>query len=137
MAGSEQERIADQIRERLEGLRGQDLRDAEVDAEVRQLLDVGEAAIPVLLEQFTQEDETLLAVTTQALKAWGEPRPVEPLIALLRDPAVGDLAKALILTVLEKYGLDVNDTELLGLGIDLEEYRVGSLGNGDGGARDG
>ena len=137
MAGSEQERIADQIRERLEGLRGQDLRDAEVDAEVRQLLAVGEAAIPVLLEQFTQEDETLLAVTTQALKAWGEPRPVEPLIALLRDPAVGDLAKALILTVLEKYGLDVNDTELLGLGIDLEEYRVGSLGNGDGGARDG
>ncbi len=136
MGGSEQERIADQIRERLEGLRGQDLRDAEVDAEVRQLLDVGEAAIPVLLEQFTQEDETLLAVTTQALKAWGEPRPVEPLIALLRDPAVGDLAKALILTVLEKYGLDVNDTELLGLGIDLEEYRVGSLGNGDEGVQD-
>ena len=122
MGGSEQERIADQIRERLEGLRDQDLSDAEVDAEVRDLLAVGEAAIPVLLEQFTQEDETLLAVTTQALKAWGEPRPVEPLIALLRDPAVGDLAKALILTVLEKYGLDVNDTELLGLGINLEEY---------------
>ena len=137
MAGSEQERIADQIRERLEGLRGRDLRDAEVDAEVRQLLDVGEAAIPVLLEQFTQEDETFLAVTTQALKAWGEPRPVEPLIALLRDPAVGDLAKALILTVLEKYGLDVNDRELLGLGINLEEYRVGSPGNWDEGARDG
>ena len=137
MGEPEKELRAEAIRGRLESLRGRDLRDAEVDAEVRQLLAVGEAAIPVLLEQFTQEDETLLAVTTQALKAWGEPRPVEPLIALLRDPAVGDLAKALILTVLEKYGLDVNDTELLGLGIDLEEYRVGSLGNGDEGARDG
>ncbi|OGC01916.1 MAG: hypothetical protein A3G35_00605 [candidate division NC10 bacterium RIFCSPLOWO2_12_FULL_66_18] len=137
MGEPERELRAEAIRGRLESLRGRDLRDAEVDAEVRQLLAVGEAAIPVLLEQFTQEDETLLAVATQALKAWGEPRPVEPLIALLRDPAVGDLAKALILTVLEKYGLDVNDTELLGLGIDLEEYRVGSLGNGDEGARDG
>jgi len=137
VGSSEKKQTAEEIRDRLEGLRGQDLSDAEVDAEVRQLLDVGEAAIPVLLEQFTQEDETFLAVTTQALKAWGEPRPVEPLIALLRDPAVGDLAKALILTVLEKYGLDVNDRELLGLGINLEEYRVGSLGNGDEGARDG
>ncbi|MBI4842137.1 MAG: hypothetical protein HY803_13895, partial [candidate division NC10 bacterium] len=95
------------------------------------------AAIPVILEQFIQADETLLAVATQALKAWGDPRPVEPLIALLRDPAVGDLAKALILTVLETYGLDVSDPELLGLAIDLEEYRKGSPGNGDEGARDG
>lgn len=131
MAGSEKARAAERVRERLEELRGRDLSDAEVDAEVRDLLAVGEAAIPVLLEQFTQEDETLLAVATQSLKAWGEPRPVEPLIALLRDPAVDDLAKALILTVLETYGLDVSDPELLGLVIDLEEYRVGPPGNGD------
>lgn len=137
MAGSEQERAAERVRERLEELRGQDLSDAQVDAEVRQLLVAGEAAIPVLLEQFTQEDETLLAVATQALKAWGEPRPVEPLIALLRDPAVGDLAKALVLSILEKYGLDVDDPELLGLVINLEDYRVGSPGNGNGGARKG
>ncbi len=136
VGSSEKKQTAEEIRERLEELRGRDLRDAEVDAEVRQLLAVGEAAIPVILEQFPQEDETLLAVATQALKAWGDPRPVEPLIALLRDPAVGDLAKALILTVLETYGLDVNDTELLGLGINLEEYRVGSLGNGDDGVQD-
>ncbi|MBI4839838.1 MAG: hypothetical protein HY803_01970 [candidate division NC10 bacterium] len=131
MAGSEQGHAARQARERLEELRGQDLTDAEVDAEVRQLLAAGEAAIPVILEQFIQEDETLLAVATQALKAWGDPRPVEPLIALLRDPAVGDLAKALILTVLETYGLDVDDPELLGLAINLEEYGLDS--NGDAG----
>ena len=69
MAGSEQDRIAEQVRERLEGLREQDLTDAEVDAEVRRLLTVGETAIPILLEQLRHEDETLLAVATQALKA--------------------------------------------------------------------
>lgn len=58
------------------------------------------------------------------------------MIALLRNPAVGDLAKALILNVLEKYGLDVDDPELLGLSIDLEDYQVDSAGNGGNGAQD-
>ncbi len=131
MGGEEPGSSEQRIRERLEELRGRDLRDAEVEAEVRQLLAAGEAAIPVLLEQFTQEDETLLAVATRALKTWGDPRPVEPLIALLRDPAVGDLAKALILNILETYGLDVDDPGLLGLAINLEEYGLDS--NGDAG----
>jgi len=130
---SEGDRDAEQIRERLKGVRGQDLTDAQVAEEVRRLLAVGEPAIPVILSQFTDEDETLLAVATQALKAWGEPRPVEPLIALLRNPVVGDLAKALILNVLESYGLEVDDPELLGLGINLEEYQVDSGGDGGNG----
>ena len=133
MGESEGDRDAEQIRERLKGVRGQDLTDAQVAEEVRRLLAVGEPAIPVILSQFTDEDETLLAVATQALKAWGEPRPVEPLIALLRNPVVGDLAKALILNVLESYGLDVDDPELLGLGINLEEYQVDSGGDGGNG----
>ena len=133
MGESERDRDAEQIRERLKGVRGQDLTDAQVAAEVRHLLAAGEPAIPVILSQFTDEDETLLAVATQALKAWGEPRPVEPLIALLRNPVVGDLAKALILNVLESYGLDVDAAELLGLGIDLEEYQVDSGGDGGNG----
>ncbi len=133
MAGSEQERIAEQIRERLEALQGQDLTDAQVEAEVSYLLAIGEAAIPILLEQFRGDDETLLAVGTQALKAWGEPRPVEPLIALLQDREVGDLAKALILNILEKYGLDVDDPQLLGLSINLEEYGMETGGDGDNG----
>lgn len=122
----EQERMREQIRRRFEELRGKDLTDAEVDAEARRLIATGDPAIPVLLEQFAGEDEALLAVATQALKAWGEPRPVESLIALLRNPEVGDLAKALILNVLEEYGLDVDDPELLGLSIDLEDYDVDS-----------
>ncbi|MBI2164747.1 MAG: hypothetical protein HYU32_11670 [candidate division NC10 bacterium] len=131
VGGEEPGSSEQRIRERLEELRGRDLRDAEVEEEVRQLLAAGEAAIPVILEQFTQEDETLLAVATRALKTWGDPRPVEPLLALLRDPAVGDLAKALILNILETYGLDVDDPGLLGLAINLEEYGLDS--NGDAG----
>lgn len=134
--GPEQGRIREQIRERFENLRGRDLTNAEVDAEVQHLLPLGEPAIPVILEQFTGEDETLLAVATQALKVWGEPRPVRPLLRLLRNPDVGDLAKALILNVLEKYGLEVDDPEILGLSIDLEDYRVDSAGGGRNGARD-
>lgn len=131
-----QERIREQIRDRFEELRGQDLTNAEVNVEVQRLFALGEPAIPTILEQFKGEDETLLAVATQALKVWGEPRPVEPLIALLRNPEVGDLAKALILNVLEKYGLDVDDPELLGLGIDLEDYQADSAGDGGEGARE-
>ena len=137
MTGSEQERIAEQIRERLERLRGQDLTDAEVEEEVRHLLIVGQAAVPILLEQFRDEDETLLAVATQALKAWGDPRPVEPLIALLRDREVDALAKALILNILERYGLDVDRPGLLGLSINLEEYRRDLGDDGDTGMEGG
>ncbi len=133
MGDPERDLGAEQIRQRMEALRGQDLSDAQVEDEVRRLLAVGEPAIPVVLSQFTGEDETLLAVATQTLKAWGEPRPVEPLMALLRDPAVGDLAKALILNVLESYGFDVDDPDLLGLGINLEEYQVDSSGDGGNG----
>jgi hypothetical protein len=133
MSDPDQKRTAEEIRVRLEGLRGQDLTDAQVEAEVRDLLASGQLALPILLAQFRQEDETLLAVATQALKAWNEPRPVEPLLDLLRDPEVGDLSKALILNILERYGLDVDDAELLGLSINLEEYDVDLEGNGDGG----
>lgn len=130
--GAEQGRTEAEIRERLQSLRGQDLTDAQVEAEVRDLLASGQLALPILLEQFRQEDETLLAVATQALKAWKEPHPAEPLLNLLRDPDVGDLSKALILNILERYGLDVEDTELLGLSINLEEYDVDLDGNGNG-----
>jgi HEAT repeat protein len=133
----EQNRTPEEIRVRLESLRGQELTDAQVEAEVRGLLASGPLALPILLEQFREEDETLLAVATQALKAWEEPRPVEPLLDLLRDPEVGDLSKALILNILERYGLNVDAAELLGLSINLEEYGVDSGGNGNPGATDG
>ena len=137
VGNSEQKRTAEEIRMRLEGLRGRDLTDAQVEAEARDLLASGQLALPILLDQFREEDETLLAVATQALKAWEEPHPVEPLMDLLRDPEVGDLSKALILNILERYGLDVDDAELLGLSIDLEEYDVDLDGNGNGRASKG
>ena len=128
--------IREQIRNRFAELRGQDLTNAELDVEVQRLLAFGKPVLSVILEQFRDEDETLLAIATQSLKAWGEPRPVESLLALLRNPDVGDLAKALILNVLEKYGLDVDDPELLGLSIDLEDYQVDSSDDGGNGTRD-
>jgi HEAT repeat protein len=133
---AEQERIREQIRERFRELRGRDLTNVEVAIEVRRLMALGEPAIPVILEQFKDEDETLLAVATQMLKARGEPRPVEPLLTLLRHPDVGNLAKALILNILEKYGLNVDAPEILGLSIDLENCRVDSSGDVGSGARD-
>ncbi|HWT79894.1 MAG TPA: hypothetical protein VN648_13995 [Candidatus Methylomirabilis sp.] len=133
MHSTQPDDIREQIRSRFAGLRGRDLTNAEVEVEVRHLLALGAPAIPVILEQFRDEDETLLAIATQSLKVWAEPRPVKPLLALLRNPDVGDLAKALILNILEKYGLDVDDPELLGLSIDLEDYQVDSSGDGGNG----
>ena len=130
---AEQDRMSAAIRERLAEVRGRDLTNAEVDAAAQQLVAMGEPAVSILLEQFMDEDETLLAVATQTLKAWPEPRPVEPLIRLLRNPEVSDLAKALVLNILERYGLDVDDPEVFGLAIDLEEYQVDSSDNGQNG----
>ena len=120
------------IREWLEGLRGNDLTDSDVEAAAERLLAAGESVLPVLLEQFRTEDETLLAVTTHALKRWEQPDPVKPLLDLLKNPEVGDLAKALILNVLEHRGLDVDDPAVFGLAINLEEYlpEPGHGGNG-------
>ncbi|HSB73438.1 MAG TPA: hypothetical protein VLT62_29270 [Candidatus Methylomirabilis sp.] len=122
----------EEIRGWLEGLGGRDLTDAEVEEAVQRLLRAGPPALPILLEQFTTEDETLLAVATQALKVWESPDPVQPLLDLLRQPATGDLAKALILNVLERRGLDVDDPALLGLAINLEEYLGEPAGGGNG-----
>ena len=132
MTDSGREPTRHQLSERLEGLRGRDLTDEQVAAEVRHFLAAGEPAIPILLQQFADEDEALLAVATQTLKAWEGARPVQPLIAMLRDRAVGDLSKALILSILEAYGLDVNDPKFLGLSINLEEYKPGIGKGGDG-----
>ena len=124
MRPDEQERVKTGLRARLQQLRGRDLTDAELADEVAALTAAGATAVPVLLDQFADTDETLWAIATQALKACEEPRPIEALVALLRSPGIDDLAKALVLTVLEAYGLDIDDPDVLGLGIDLEEYEA-------------
>ncbi len=110
------------IREWLRGLRGRDLTDQEVEEAAERLRSAGATALPVALEVFTEEDEALLAVVTEALKGWTNPSPVEQLLALLRRSDIPALGKALILNVLERHGLDVDSPEVLGLGINLEEY---------------
>ncbi len=112
----------DEIWEWLKELRGPDLTDDQVEAAASRLLESGVGVLPVLLEMYRQEDEAWLAVATHALKRWPEPHPIEPLIALLRDPSVDDMGKALILIVLERYGLDPTSPGVLGLTINLEEY---------------
>jgi hypothetical protein len=109
-------------------LRGLDLTDAEVEAAAKRLLADPERALPILLAQFTDpaEDPALLAVTTVALKGWAAPYPVKPLEKLLRSKDVGALAKALIMTVLERYGLAADNPDFFGVGINLEEYELDS-----------
>jgi len=118
----------------LETMRGQDLTDAEVEAAVERLLGEPTLALPILLAQFADEDEdaALLAVATVTLKRWVEPYPIKPLMALLRSPGVGALGKALIMTVLERYGIDTDTSGLFGVGINLEEHEL-STGGGSGG----
>lgn len=116
-------------------LRGLDLTDAEVEAAAKRLLADPERALPILLAQFTDpaEDPALLAVTTVALKGWAAPFPVKPLETLLRSKDVGALAKALIMTVLERYGLAADNPDFFGVGINLEEYEIDRT-SGDRGA---
>ncbi len=113
-------------------LRGLDLTDAEVEAAAKRLLADPDRALPILLAQFTDpaEDPALLAVTTIALKGWAAPYPVKPLELLLRSKDVGALGKALIMTVLERYGMPADNPDLFGVGINLEEYEIdGTLGD--------
>lgn len=118
----------------LETLRGQDLTDGEVEAAAERLLGEPTLALPILLAQFADADEdaALLAVATVTLKRWAEPHPIKPLMALLRSPGVGALGKALIMTVLERYGIDMDTSGLLGVGIDLEEFELKPGGGAEG-----
>ena len=133
--GPEEERDATgALMQWLETLRGLDLTDVEVEAAADRLLGEPARTLPILLAQYTdaEEDAALLAVATVALKRWVEPYPVKPLLALLRNPGVGALGKALIMTVLERYGIDMDAAGLYGVGIDLEEYELHADGQGGG-----
>jgi len=122
----------------LEELRGRDLSDPEVEEAAKRLAASGSTGLRVLLAHLTDpaEDPALLAVASQTLRIWPRPYPVERLLVLLRKREVGALAKALILRVLEGYGLDTQDPTVLGVSIDLEEHQVegqeGGNGHGDG-----
>jgi hypothetical protein len=88
---------------------------------LRSLLDHHPQATPLLLRQFEREDEEGLALATAALRALDDPSIIPRLLALLRAPHVGDLAKGLVLTLLDHYGFDTRDPSLIGASIDLQE----------------
>ncbi len=108
----------------LEEQRGRDLSDEEVEAAARRLAAAGGVALDPVLGHLRspEEDATLLAISSQALRIWEPPYPVEPLLDLLRDREVGALPKALVLRILEGYGMATR--EILAPSIDLEEYEV-------------
>ena len=122
----------DEIQEWLHGLRGRDLPDREVEEAGERLAAGGGSTLPIVLDLFREEDETLLAVATEAMKRWPMPRPTDSLVLLLRDPSLDDMARALILLVLERYGLDPVSPEMVGLGIDLEEFPIDPAAPGQG-----
>jgi hypothetical protein len=124
-ANAPQEELADF----LSTLRGQDLSDGEVEAAAGWLLRHRDAALPLLQAAFAdpEEDPALLAVAMVTLQSWPEPHPVKPLMALMKRPEVGALGKALIMKVLERYGIDVDGTGLVGVGIDLEAYKLNPM----------
>ena len=118
----------------METFRGLDLTDAQIEAAAERLRGQRDQALPLVLAQFAdpEEDAALLAVATVTLQGWAEPYPVKPLMALLQSPGVGALAKALIMMVLEGYGIDISGSDLLGVGINLEDFEV-NAGGGPGG----
>jgi hypothetical protein len=137
MVAEEQQEPAHEMEKWLETLRGLDLTDPEVEAAAERLRAQRDRALPVLLAQFAdpEEDAALLAVATVSLKGWAEPYPIEPLMALLRSPGVGALPKALIMTVLERYGIDVEGSGLFGVGVNLEDHEIEGDGGGEGVSR--
>jgi len=86
---------------------------------LRSLLEHRDRAIPLLVGLFESEDEERLAFATAALKAMNDPSVAPALLKALRSPAVGDLAKGLLLKLLEHYGVDTCDPSLIGASIDL------------------
>ena len=110
----------------LEKLRGLDLDPEEIARHLRPFLDRRKEAIPLLLQQFESEDEEKLAFATSALRAMDDPSLVPLLLRLLRSPHVSDLAKGLLLNLLEHYGVDTRDPSLIGASIDFQALLKGS-----------
>jgi hypothetical protein len=110
----------ERVREILAGVRGTEPTPIEAGAAADHIAALGEAAVPALLEALAEEDEAVLAVAAGALRRLPSPALTHRLVGLLRSRHIGDLAKALILGILEDAGLDIHDPALVGPVVDLE-----------------
>jgi HEAT repeat protein len=133
--------MVESIPDILNKVRGTEPTPDEVRAAAGRIADLGEAAVPALLEALAEEDESVLAVVAASLRRLATPAVTQRLVLLLRSPRLGDLAKALVLGVLEDAGMDIHDPALVGAGADLESVLFGppaaAGGAGGPGAADG
>lgn len=104
----------------LGALRGTDPSPEAVGAAADRIAGFGEGAVPWLLAALEDEDEAVLAVAAAALRRLANPALTQRLVILLRSPRLGDLAKALVLGILEDAGMDISDPSLVGAAADLE-----------------
>lgn len=104
----------------LERLRGTEPGPEAIRAAADRIAALGEPAVPCLLEALGDEDEAVLAVVAASLRRLSSPAVMQRLVTLLRSPRLGDLAKALVLGVLEDGGMDIHDPSLVGTLADLE-----------------
>ena len=112
--------IMDGIIRILESFHGTDPTPREVGAAADRIAEVGDAAVPSLLEAIQDEDEAVLAVVAASLRRLANPALTQRLLPVLQSPHLGDLAKAILLGVLEDAGMDIHDPALVGAVADLE-----------------
>lgn len=113
------DKTTSELAEELGELEGVGLPPGALKRPLPSLLDHRDRAIPLLGGLFESEDEERLALATAALKAMNDPSLAPALLKALRSPDVGDLAKGLLLKLLEHYGVDTCDPSLIGASIDL------------------
>jgi hypothetical protein len=123
--------MMDAVKSVLDGVRGAEPAPGEVRAAADRIAALGDGALPTLFQALEEDDEAVLAVAAAALRRFPGPALAEPLMGALRSARLGEMAKALVLGILEDAGLDVSDPSLVGSVVDLE----GALADGFGGAR--
>ncbi len=113
------------LAEAFEGLKGIDLAPAALLPRLQSFFDHRAEALPLLLRQFEGGDEEALALATSILRAMDDPSIVPLLLNLFRSAHVGDLAKGLLLILLEHYGFDIHDPSLIGASLDFQDALKG------------
>ncbi len=111
----------------LEALRGTDPSPEAVGAAADRIAAAGPGAVAPLLKALEGEDEAVLGVAAASLRRLASPALTQRLVTLLRSPRLGDLAKALVLGILEDAGMDITDPSLMGAVADLEGLLLRSV----------
>jgi hypothetical protein len=113
------------LAEAFEELKGLDLAPGALLPRLQPFFERPAEALPLLLRQFEGGDDDGLAMATSALKAMDDPSIVPLLLNLFRSARIGDLAKGLLLILLEHYGFDIHDPSLIGASLDFQDVLNG------------